>query len=110
MSSLQDKCLAKIQTFVLDALAHLVSTLDLNSRGHCPAFQDTIDVISTAVELIGNANARISCLRWEKVTLSLNKTLLHLYQEDGNLNQQLQHYLAQSLQGGPKSTLFKSGP
>ena len=51
------------------------SVLDLNHRDHHPGFQDLIDAISTAVELIGNANARISCLRREKVTLSLNKTL-----------------------------------
>ena len=79
-----DKDLAKIQTLVLNALAPLVSILDLNSRDHHPAFQDTIDAISIAVELIGNANARISCLRWEKVTVSLNKTVLPLCQEDGN--------------------------
>ena len=79
-----DKDLAKIQTFVLDALALLVSILDLNSRDHCPAYQDTIDAISTTVELIGNANARISHLRQEKVTLGLNKTLLPLCQDDEN--------------------------
>ena len=79
-----DKDLAKIQTFVLDALALLVSILDLNSRDHCPAYQDTIDAISTAVELIGNASARISHLRQEKVTLGLNKTLLPLCQDDEN--------------------------
>ena len=73
-----DKDLAKIQTFVLDALALLVSILDLNSGDHCPAYQDTIDAISTAVELIGNASTRISRLRQEKVTLGLNKTLLPL--------------------------------
>ena len=58
-----DKDLPKIHTFVLDALAPLVSILDLNSQDHCPAYQDIIDVISMAVELIGNDNARISCLR-----------------------------------------------
>ena len=79
-----DKDLAKIQTFVLDALAPLVSILDLNNKYHRHSFQDTIDAISPAVELIGNTNARISCLRHEKVTLSLNKTLLPLCQEDGN--------------------------
>ena len=57
-----------------------MSILDLNHRDHHPGFHDSIDAISTAVELIGNANTRISCLRQEKVTLSLNKTLLHLYQ------------------------------
>ena len=60
-----DKDLAKIQTFVLDALAPLVSILDLNSWDHSPAYQDTIDAISTAMELIGNASARISRLRQE---------------------------------------------
>ena len=58
-----DKDLAKIQTFVLDALAPLVSILDVNSRDHCPAYQDTIDEISTAEELTGNGNATISRLR-----------------------------------------------
>ena len=82
-----DKDLAKIQTFVLDALAPLtplVSILDLNSRDHCPAYQDTIDTISTAVELLGNASATITHLRREKLTLGLNKTLLSLCQDDEN--------------------------
>ena len=52
-----------------------------------------------AVELIGNDNARISCLRWEKVTLGLKKTVLPLCQ-------QLQYYLAQSFRRGPRSTLM----
>ena len=79
-----DKDLTKIQTFVLDALAPLVSILDLNSRDHCPAYQDTIDTISTAVELLGNASATITHLRREKLTLGLNKTLLSLCQDDEN--------------------------
>ena len=58
-----DTDLAKIPTFLLDALAYLVSILDLNRRDHHLGFQNSIDAISRAVELIGNANTRISCLR-----------------------------------------------
>ena len=105
-----DKDLAKIQTFVLDALAPLVSILDLNSWDHCPAYQDTIDTISTAVELLGNASATISHLRQEKVTLGLNR-LSFLYVRSMKIsNQQLQHYLAQTLQRGPRSTFIRSRP
>ena len=75
-----DMNLAKVQTFLLDALAPLVSILDFNHRDHHLGFQDSIHANSTAVELIGNANTRISCMRRENVTLCLNKTLLHLFQ------------------------------
>ena len=40
--------------------------------------------VTSALELMGNASARISRLRREKITASFNKTLLPLAQEDKN--------------------------
>ena len=38
--------------------------------------------VTTALELLGNANDRISRLRWEKVTEDLNKSLQPLAKKD----------------------------
>ena len=73
-----DKDLARIQTFVLDALAPLTSILDNNNLTEEAAKHAS----STAVELIGNANAQISRLRREKIVQSVNKSLLPLVKED----------------------------
>ena len=61
-----DKELGHIQTFVLDALAPLTSLLeDCEDKA-------VVDTVSVAVQLIGNASARISHLRREKVTGHIN--------------------------------------
>ena len=78
-----DKDLARIQTFVLDALAPLTAILEgaNNSQGDLER-KHTLDAVTSAVALIGNANAKISHLRREKVTSDLNKALLPIIQED----------------------------
>ena len=77
-----DKDLARIQTFVLD-LAPLTAILEgaNNSQGDLKR-KHTLDSVTSAVALIGNATAKISHLRKEKVTSDLNKALLPIILED----------------------------
>ena len=56
-----DKELAKIQTFMLDALAPL--TLILEADSEKASYDEVIDATKAAVALISNANAKISHLR-----------------------------------------------
>ena len=74
-----DKELAKIQSFVLDSLAPLTALLE---QGQEMSPDEVRDATSTAVELIGNANARISRLRRERIVTSVNKVLLPLARDD----------------------------
>lgn len=75
-----DKDLARIQTFVLDALAPLTALVE-NIETVTP---EELRLASTsAIQLIGNANARISRLRREKIVTAVNKSLLPLVKEDG---------------------------
>ena len=60
-----DKRLAKVQTFLLDALAPLSTLIEAYTRGEQLSGQETVKVVKTAVELIGNSNAHISHLRRE---------------------------------------------
>jgi hypothetical protein len=75
-----DKELARIQTFVLDSLAPITSLLE--SWRDCSK-EEVRDASLAAAELIGNANARISRLRREKLVASMNKDLTPLVKEDG---------------------------
>ena len=79
-----DKELAKLQTFVLDALATLTLTLEWENRGYDYGKNDIMQAVTTAVELLGNASARISHL---KVVTELNKSLLPIVQEDDNFKE-----------------------
>ena len=78
-----DKDLARIQTFVLDALAPLTAILEgaNNSQGDLER-KHTLDAVTSAVALIGNATTKISHLRREKVTSDFNKALLPIIKED----------------------------
>ena len=58
-----DKELAKIQTFVLNSLAPLLHLMELDAQGHEITHAEAIDTVKAAIELIGNANAKISHLR-----------------------------------------------
>ena len=79
-----DRELAKLQSFVLDAMAPLTTIINgADSESPLP-FKETIQAVSAAVELIGNASVRISHLRREKVTSAINKTLLPIAQNDEN--------------------------
>lgn len=80
----RDKELAKIQSFVLDALAPLTTMIDKENRQEAPPAKDYREASLAAVELLGNANARISRLRREKVVTDVNKALLPIALEDDN--------------------------
>ena len=70
-----DKELAKIQTFVLDAIAPLATILEAgNSEDKELSVEEVLAATTLAVELIGNASARISRLRREKVCSHLNSS------------------------------------
>ena len=62
-----DRDLAKIQTFVLDSLAPLTHLIELDAQGHEVSHSQTINAVKAAIELIGNANAKISHLCRTKV-------------------------------------------
>lgn len=70
-----DKELAKLQIFVLDSLAPL-TTLLVYSNGML--VEKVKKASSTTVELLRSANARISCLRREKLVTSINMNLAPL--------------------------------
>ena len=74
-----DKELAKVQSFVLDSLAPLTALLE---QGEEMSHDEVRDATLAAVELIGNANARISHLRREKIVTCVNKALLPLARDD----------------------------
>ena len=69
-----DKELARIQTFVLDALAPLTTLLEEGSE----------QVVEAAVQLIGNVSARLSHLWGEKVTKHINEALMPIVQQEEN--------------------------
>ena len=72
-----DKELAKIQSFVLDALAPITSLLEYDLSPSA-----VYEAAEAAAELIGNANARLSRMRREKIIGAINKSLLPLVQDE----------------------------
>ena len=76
-----DKELARIQTFVLDSLAPVTSMLE---NAEELSVEDIKEASSATLSLIGNANARISRLRREKLVSSINKNLVPLVKEDSD--------------------------
>lgn len=79
-----DRELAKLQSFVLDAMAPLTAVMESANSDNPLSFRETLQAVLAAAGLIGNASARISRLRREKVTLAINKTLLPIAQSDEN--------------------------
>lgn len=77
-----DKELAKIQTFMLDALAPLTSLLEEEKQP-----EQVAEAVKAAVKLIGNANASMSHLRRVKVTKHINEALMPIVQEEGNFKE-----------------------
>ena len=77
-----DKDLAKIQTFVLDAMAPLTYLLEAIEQEKEITVDEVADATATAIELVANASARISRLRRERVCHQLNKTLQPLASKD----------------------------
>ena len=62
-----DKELAKIQTFVLDALSPLTAIVEADTKGENITNTQGVNAVKAAIELIGNANPRISHLRRMKI-------------------------------------------
>ena len=73
-----DKELARIQTFLLDAMAPISAILESVNE---MAVEDVREASITASALIGNANAKHSHLR-EKLVTAINKNLTPLVQDD----------------------------
>ena len=63
-----DKDLTKIQTFVLDSMAPLTALLERGDTMDCLAVQEAASI---AMELLGNANARILRLCREKIVTAV---------------------------------------
>ena len=83
-----DRELVKIQSFVLDSLAPLTALLE---QGEAMSHGEVKEAASTAVQLIGNANARMSRLRREKIVTSMNRSLLPLVKNDENFTEAAPH-------------------
>ena len=79
-----DKEWARLQTFVLDALAPLTSLLEADAKGETISHDQALEAAKAATQLIGNASAQISHARKSKVLTHLNKSLLPLLEEDTN--------------------------
>ena len=86
-TKLTNRKLVRIQTFVLDSLAPPISILECDNQGGSLSHEEVIIAVKTAVQLIGNTNAQISCLRKEKVTCNINKGLLPLGKEEDNFKE-----------------------
>ena len=86
-----DRKLVRLQTYVLDSMAPLTAVLDSVNKGEPSSAEDTFSAVTTAIELLCIANARISCLRREKIVTSLNKTLLPIVQEGDNFMKAVPH-------------------
>ena len=79
-----DKEWARVQTFVLDALAPLTSLLEADAKRETISHDQALEAAKAATQLIGNASAQISHTRRSKVLTHLNKSLLPLLEEDTN--------------------------
>ena len=79
-----DRELSRIQTFVLDPLAPLTALLDNTDN---MSIEEIKEASITAVELIGNASAKISRLCREKLVSSINKSLVPLVKEDSDFSE-----------------------
>ena len=74
-----DKELARIQIFLLDAMAPISAILE---RVDEMAVEDVREVLKMASALIGNANMNLSHLRREKLVTAINNNLTPLIQDD----------------------------
>lgn len=79
-----DRELARIQSLVLDSLAPLTHLLEAEQKGGPPTWEEARKAVVAATELVGNASAKITHLRREKVTTDLNKALLPVAKEAAN--------------------------
>ena len=73
-----DKELGPIQSAVLDAMAPLTSIVEADAKGDNVTHKQAVNAAKAAIELVGNANARINHLRRTKIISQMNKALLPL--------------------------------
>ena len=73
-----------MQTLLLDALFLLTSVLESDARGEMLDKVKVVNATKVAIELLHNANAHITYARRVKITLDLNKTLLHQLDEESD--------------------------
>ena len=79
-----DKELGSIQSAVLDAMAPLTSIVEADAKGDNITHKQAVNAAKAAIEMVGNANARINYLRRTKIISQMNKALLPLTEEDQN--------------------------
>ena len=79
-----DKELGKIQAFVLDALAPLSVILEAADGDQSMTVGGVQEVAVAAVQLIGNASAKIAHLQRRKVVTHLNQALVPLVEDDSH--------------------------
>ena len=77
--------------------------MELDAQGHEINHSEAIGATKAAIELIGNANAKISHLRRKKVISQLNKSLLPLVEEDSNFGEVAPPCSARSLPASLKN-------
>ena len=77
-----DKELARIQTFVLDAVSPLVSLQEAETAGKTVTLDKMKAATTAALELVCNTSARISRLRSEKVCAHFKREVQPLAQRD----------------------------
>ena len=76
-----DRCLAKIQTLLLDAAAPLIPTLEAARKGSLTP-RDAAETAHLAFKLLGNASANISMERRLKASAHLNAELSTLVEDE----------------------------
>ena len=79
-----DKELGLIQSAVLDAVAPLTSIVEADAKGDDVTHKQAVHAAKAAIELVGNANARINHVRRTKIISQMNKAFLPLTEKDEN--------------------------
>ncbi len=79
-----DKESARLQTFMLDAMAPLTSIIEADATGKPLSHEDNLAAVKAALQLIGNASSNVSLLRRERITGQINKSLLPLAKDETN--------------------------
>ena len=82
-----DKELARIHTYLLDAVAPLTAIMDRKVTESDHLHPEVLTAIHSACQLVGNASAKLANLRREKVMTSLNKGLLPLVKDEQNFTE-----------------------
>lgn len=82
-----DKELAKIQAVMLDAMGPLTSILEGASSSEGLDFDVAVNATKAALQLVGNASAKLSHLRRKRVVAHLSPALLPLVEEESNFKE-----------------------